>query len=180
MRWPGLVALTASRLDTGVELIENEDPDLVFIQDWPEAEVPSAIKQIRRHHDTPLVVAVRDADERTVVRTIELGADECVELPLNPELLFARMTSTLRLFERATKRRSHRQISIGDLAIDPDRHDAFIGGRALNLSATEFRLLYVMASNCGTTLTEEQAALDVWGIANAEKVCSTPPSQAGR
>ena len=69
---------------------------------------------------------------------------------------------TLRLFERATKRRSHRQISIGDLAIDPDRHDAFIGGRALNLSATEFRLLYVMASNCGTTLTEEQAALDVW------------------
>ena len=142
--------------------MKSEDPDLVFIHEWPDAEVSSAIKQIRRHHDTPLVVAVRDADERTIVKTIELGADECLGLPLNPDLLFARVTSVLRLFERATKRRSHKQLTIGDLTIHPDSQDVFIGGRALNLSSTEFRLLYVLALNNGMTLTEEQAARDIW------------------
>ena len=162
MRWPGLVALTAARLDTGLELINSEDPDLVFIHDWPDADVSSAIKRIRRHHETPLIVAVRDADERTIVKTIELGADECVKLPLNPDLLFARVTSLVRLFERATKRRSNKQLTIGDLTIYPDSHDVFIGGRPLNLSSTEFRLLYVLALNNGMTLTEEQAARDIW------------------
>ena len=162
MRWPGLVALTASRLDAGLELIEREGPDLVFASEWPDTELSSAIRQIRRHHDTPLVVTLRDADENTIVKTIELGADECIRLPMNPELLFARVTSILRLFERGMKRRSNRQLTIGDLTIHPDSHDVFIRGRTLNLSSTEFRLLYVLALNNGITLTESQAARDIW------------------
>ena len=162
MQWPNLMVFTATRLDEGLDLIEREVPDLAFIHELPDAEVSSAIRQIRRHHDMPLVVTLRDADEKTIVRTIELGADECVKLPLNPELLVARLTSVLRLFERATKRRSDRQVTIGDLTIHPDTHDVFIGGHSLNLSSTEFRLLYVLALNNGITLTEEQAARDIW------------------
>jgi DNA-binding response OmpR family regulator len=120
-------------------------------------------KRIRTKHDVPVVMLTARGEDTDRVVGLEIGADDYVPKPFNPRELLARM--------RAVLRRTHPQpigspeaaeppgpIHVGDLMVDAAAHKATLGGRDLQLTSFEFRVLVVLARRAGEPVTREELA----------------------
>ncbi|AZZ56849.1 response regulator transcription factor [Rathayibacter iranicus] len=134
-------------------------PDLVIL-DWM-LPGPSGIvlaERIRRSSDAAVIMlTARDAvDDR--LRGFDEGVDDYVVKPFVLAELVKRVTAVLRRRGRVPS-----VVEIGDLVVDPESGSARRAGVALDLTATEFRLLAFLAGNRGRTLTKTQILTQVWG-----------------
>src|SRR5580704_11491554 len=120
-------------------------------------------RRIRARHDVPIVMLTARGDDTDRVVGLELGADDYLPKPFNPRELLARM--------RAVLRRAHAApgpppealeptgpIHVGDLVVDAPGHKATLGGRELQLTSFEFRVLVVLARRAGEPVTREELA----------------------
>lgn len=134
-------------------------PDLVVL-DWMMPG-PSGIRLlplVRAAGDTAVIMltARDEVDDR--LRGFAEGADDYVVKPFTMAELVARAGAVLR-----RRGRLPQTISVGDLVVDPDATTAHRAGRALDLTATEFRLLHLLADGRGRTLSKAQILTQVWG-----------------
>lgn len=148
----------ASGEDLARELADFS-PDLVIL-DWM-LPGPSGIvlaERIRRTSDAAVIMlTARDAvDDR--LRGFDEGVDDYVVKPFVLAELVKRVTAVLRRRGRVPS-----VVEIGDLVVDPESGSARRAGVALDLTATEFRLLAFLAGNRGRTLTKTQILTQVWG-----------------
>lgn len=97
-----------------------------------------------------IVLSARGGESDRIVG-LELGADDYVTKPFSPRELMARIHAVLRRVGAATP--AYRSLHIGSLEIDLGSHEARVGGRDANLTATEFRILSVFASSPGEVFT---------------------------
>ena len=94
LRWPDLRPLVASQGGVGIQVIEQEEPELVMLcEDLPDLGIWSAIREIRRFSDIPIIVATEGGDELEVVKAIEMGADDYIRLPCNLMVVMARVVA---------------------------------------------------------------------------------------
>jgi two-component system response regulator MtrA len=98
-------------------------------------------------------------DTTDVVVGLELGADDYVTKPFEIPELIARLRAVLR---RAAPEPQEPLVQVADLEIDPTGYVARKGGRELDLTATEFRLLLELGRNAGRVLTREVLLSRVW------------------
>ena len=117
--------------------------------------VCSAIKQTAPA--LPVIFLTASDDEFTCVTGFELGADDYIAKPFRPRELMARIAAVIRRAQPAT-----RTISFGPLTIDPDRAHVARNGREIVLSALEYRLLMLFATNQGKLVTREQIRDALW------------------
>ena len=117
--------------------------------------VCSAIKQTAPA--LPVIFLTASDDEFTCVSGFELGADDYIAKPFRPRELMARIAAVIRRAQPAT-----RTISFGPLTIDPDRAHVARDGREIVLSALEYRLLMLFATNQGKLVTREQIRDALW------------------
>ncbi len=117
--------------------------------------VCSAIKQTAPA--LPVIFLTASDDEFTCVTGFELGADDYIAKPFRPRELMARIAAVIRRAQPAT-----RTISFGPLTIDPDRAHVARDGREIVLSALEYRLLMLFATNQGKLVTREQIRDALW------------------
>ena len=134
-------------------------PDLVVL-DWMMPG-PSGIRLlplVRAAGDTAVIMltARDEVDDR--LRGFAEGADDYVVKPFTMAELVARAGAVLR-----RRGRLPQTISVGDLVVDPDATTAHRAGVALDLTATEFRLLHLLADGRGRTLSKAQILTQVWG-----------------
>lgn len=134
-------------------------PDLVIL-DWMMPG-PSGIRLlpvVREAGDAAVIMltARDEVDDR--LRGFAEGADDYVVKPFTMAELVARSTAVLR-----RRGRLPQTISVGDLVVDPDAATAHRGGAVLDLTATEFRLLHLLADSRGRTLSKAQILTQVWG-----------------
>jgi len=141
------------------DLLATFRPDLLVL-DWMMPG-PSGIRLlpvIREAGDTPVIMltARDEVDDR--LRGFAEGADDYVVKPFSMAELVARTTAVLR-----RRGRLPATIEVGDLVVDPDAALARRGGEALDLTATEFRLLRLFVESRGRTLSKAQILTEVWG-----------------
>ena len=117
--------------------------------------VCSAIKQTSPA--LPVIFLTASDDEFTCVTGFELGADDYIAKPFRPRELMARLAAVIRRAQPAA-----RTISFGPLTIDPDRAHVSRNGREVVLSALEYRLLMLFATNQGKLVTREQIRDALW------------------
>lgn len=123
--------------------------------------VCSAIKEARPQ--TPVIFLTASGDEFNTVAGLSMGADDYVAKPFRPRELMARIASVLR--------RSHagqqKTISFGPISIDPERAKVTKTGQEIILSALEYRLLLLFATNRGKLVTRDMAREALWDDAGA-------------
>ena len=144
-----------------LDLLARQRVDLVLLDVMlPVMDGFEVCREIRRTSRLPIVMLTARTDTTDVVVGLELGADDYVTKPFEGRELAARVRAVLR---RAAAEPDSPIIKIRDLEIDAAAHRASRCGEALELTATEFRLLVVLARNAGNVLTREVLLERVWG-----------------
>ncbi len=120
-------------------------------------------RRIRASCDLPVVMLTARGDDTDRVVGLEIGADDYLPKPFNPRELLARMRAVLRRTHSAPGLASEALeptgvIQVGDLVVDAPGHRATLGGRELQLTAFELRVLVVLARRAGEPVTREELA----------------------
>ncbi len=101
------------------------------------------------------------------MRGLRAGADDWITKPCHPDELMARLEAVLRRRRAGELPERDETISAGELAIRPDRFDAYVGGAAASLSRKEYELLRQLAAVDGRVLEREDIYQRVWGYTMA-------------
>jgi two-component system, OmpR family, alkaline phosphatase synthesis response regulator PhoP len=144
--------------------IRREEPDLVVLDLMlPGMDGLEICRQLRRHDKyagLPILMLTARSEEADRVVGLELGADDYVTKPFSMRELVARVRALLRRHEPAPQ---HSTVQRGHLHIDPSAHTVNVGGKHVELSALEFRLLHYLASHPGMVFSRDQLLDRVWG-----------------
>jgi len=145
-------------------LFDAMKPDLVLLDVMlPLVSGIDVCREIRRRSKVPIImVSARTAEIDTVVG-LEVGADDYVPKPYRLRELVARMRAALRRAPSAEAPSSASVLEVGDVVLDPERHEVFIRGVKVNLPLKEFELLEVLLDNAGRVLTRDLLIDRVWG-----------------
>lgn len=140
-------------------------PDLIVLDVMlPETDGLEVCKTLRRENATariPIIMLTARAAEMDRVLGLELGADDYITKPFSPRELILRVRNLLERASAGVKK--NEQIRLGNLVIDQPRHRVTHMGKALELTATEFKLVTVLAERRGRVQSREQLLRDVWG-----------------
>lgn len=129
----------------------------------PEVDGLEVCKMLRRDPATaaiPIVMLTAKAAEIDRVLGLELGADDYVTKPFSPRELVLRVKKLLQ--RDRTSGGDKDKLSFGDLLLDIPRHVVSWRGKSVDLTATEFKLLTVLAQRRGRVQSREQLLRDVW------------------
>lgn len=125
-------------------------------------ELCRSLKGDGRTSRIPVVMLSAKGEESDIIAGLELGADDYVTKPFSPKVLVARIRNVLRR-RRKEDRAPPGVIAIRELAIDPMRRQVLVGGRPVELTATEFALLAHLATQPGWVFTRGQLISAVKG-----------------
>jgi two-component system KDP operon response regulator KdpE len=137
-------------------------PDVVILDlILPDIAGVDVCREIRRDHETPIVVLSALGDESTKVKALDEGADDYLTKPFGMDELLARIRVALR--HGSSLRAGQPMIEAGDLRIDIERRIVTLSGREVRLTPTEYALLKYLATNAGKVLTHPMILRSVWG-----------------
>jgi len=143
-------------------------PDLVVLDLMiPEVDGLEVCKLLRRDAATsgiPILMLTAKAAEIDRVLGLELGADDYVTKPFSPRELMLRVKGLLRRRE-ATEVKVER-MQVGDLVLDVPTHTVTVNDKRIDLTATEFKLLTILAQRRGRVQSRDQLLKDVWEYDN--------------
>ena len=155
----GYSVVAVDRGDEGLNIIRNQSPNLVILDLMlPGMDGLSICQQMKSDplvRDIPIIIISAKSEESDVVIGLELGADDYLCKPFSPRELLARVKAVLRRRPAADDQAKER-IVIQDLMIDAARHEVRANNELVNLTATEFKLLYQLALQPGRAFTREQ------------------------
>jgi len=151
---------STARAMEGVEKAVGGDVDIVVLDlGLPDVDGAEALQMIRAVSEVPVIVATARDDQDEIVRIFDAGADDYVIKPYSTDHLEARIRALLR---RATSTVDSDAITIGELRIDTDAHEATLAGKHLDLSAKEFELLAYLAERPGKMVGKRELLAAVW------------------
>jgi DNA-binding response OmpR family regulator len=143
-------------------------PNLIILDIMlPEVDGMEVCKILRRDQRTsgiPIIMLTAKAAEIDRVLGLELGADDYVTKPFSPRELVLRVKRLLRS-HNAPEEKAERVVW-KELAIDVPRHQVTVKGKGVELTATEFKLLTVLAQRRGRVQSRDQLLHDVWEYDN--------------
>jgi two-component system, OmpR family, alkaline phosphatase synthesis response regulator PhoP len=151
--------------------VESKTPDLLLLDIMlPGLDGLSVCRKLKgdpKYKSIPIILLTAKGEESDIVVGLNMGADDYVTKPFSPKVLLARVQAVLRRAEvdRADleEKREHEVIEIRDLKIHPGRHEVFAGGKRMDLTATEFKLLHFLAKRPGWVFTRQQILDGVHG-----------------
>jgi DNA-binding response OmpR family regulator len=162
----GFRVLTAGDGQTALAAARRERPDLVILDLMlPQVDGREVCRILRRESDVPIIMLTALSEEIDQVAGLEIGADDYITKPFSPRALVARV--------RALLRRTRGDIiasgiiRAAGLEIDPGKYSVSFRGSPIKLTPNEFKLLRLLASHPGQTLTREQLLDDLHGAASS-------------
>jgi DNA-binding response OmpR family regulator len=169
LKQAGYAVTTAADGAEALKKAHAQPPDLIVLDVMlPEMDGFEACKVLRLDPATqkvPIIMLTAKAAEIDRVLGLELGADDYLTKPFSPRELLLRVK---KLLSRGfISEKVQEQIRHGDLLIDLPRHVASWKGKAIELTATEFKLLVTLAQRAGRVQSRDQLLRDVWEYESA-------------
>ncbi len=161
LRTAGYDPLTAHDGAVGLRRAAESQPDLVVLDIMmPGMDGWEVCERLRAVSSVPVILLTAKSEEADKLRGFRLRIDDYVTKPFSFAELTARVGAVL---ARATRPPSPSVLTSGDLAVDFDLRRVTVGGRPVDLTPTEYRLLEVLARNAGRPVPNEQLIGEVWG-----------------
>ncbi len=161
LRREGYQTEVATDGDTAARKARSEDWDLILLDVMlPKKDGFEVCRELRRTGiQTPILLLTAKTQEAEKVLGLELGADDYVTKPYSARELRGRIKALLR--RSAVRTAEIRRF--GDAELDLTRCELRRGGKAIELSALEYKLLAVFVKRAGRVLTRAQLLDEVWG-----------------
>ena len=162
LRRDGFQTLEAADGERARELVETGKPNLVVLDVMlPGTDGLSLCRWIRSRSSLPVILLTARGDEVDRIVGLELGADDYVTKPFSPRELAARVRTVLRRSGPEAPREE--RLSVGELVIDAATREVTNGDAPVQLTATEFDLLWFLASHPRRVFSRDQLMSRVWG-----------------
>jgi two-component system, OmpR family, KDP operon response regulator KdpE len=164
LQWREVDVLGATSGDVALDIVEREAPDLVLLDiGLPGQDGFEVLRDLRAFSDVPVVMLTARDDAMDKVKGLELGADDYVTKPFNHLELMARVRAVLRRHDMPAPASRAPSFRSGDLEVDFARQEARLNGEHLDLTPTEYKLLYHLVRNAGHVLQHATLLAKVWG-----------------
>ena len=158
----GFRVITAADGQSALIAFRREKPDLIILDLMlPIIDGREVCRAVRRESDVPIIMLTALAEEIDQVTGLEIGADDYITKPFSPRTMVARVRALLRRTRGDVKMPS--VIRTGGLEIDIEKYSVTFKGAPVKLTPNEFKLLQMLASRPGQTLTREQLIDDTHG-----------------
>ena len=151
--------------EQALTMFDAVHPDVVLLDVMlPRLSGIEVCRELRKRSTTPIIMVTAKGAEIDTVVGLEVGADDYVTKPYRLRELTARMRAVMR---RSPGQRggelTGESIVVGDVSIDPDRHEVEIRGESHQMPLKEFELLHILMANAGRVLPREVLIDRVWG-----------------
>jgi DNA-binding response OmpR family regulator len=135
-------------------------PDILVLDRMlPDGDGLELVDELRAAgNDVPVILLTAIADVDSRVKGLKSGADDYLTKPFSFEELLLRLDRLL--YRRTTPR----GLVVGPVRIDPQGHRVWVSDNRVSLTAKEFALLLILATNAGRVITSEQLLNQVWGM----------------
>lgn len=118
-------------------------------------EACRCLKKLENFETIPILMLTARSEEADIISGLELGADDYLTKPFSPRVLVARIQALLRRAVLQHESDGNR-ITLGELVIDKDRHEVTISGTTIPLTASEFKILALLAAKPSWVFTRDQ------------------------
>jgi len=146
-----------------VELCQKLNFDIIIMDVMmPELDGFSAVKQIRKSQDTPVLMLSARGEEYDKILGFELGIDDYVVKPFSPKELMMRVEAIIKRSKKSGGA-NHEVVNIEGLSADFTARKVTIDGGNVDMSPKEYDLLFYMMKNLNVALTRERLISEVWG-----------------
>ncbi len=164
LRWPDIEVKTANEGIAGLNLIEQESPDIVILDiGLPDIDGFEVCRRIRLFSDVPVVMLTVKDQEFDKVKGLELGADDYITKPFSHVELLARVKAVLRRSTMPQLEEDQEPLTVGNIRIDFASHEIRVEGREVKLTPTEYNLLQLLARNAGRVMPHRTLLERIWG-----------------
>ena len=151
--------------EDALAIAQRDRPDLILLDiGLPGMDGLEAMRQFQKEGDVPIVFVTARRRELDTILGLELGADDYITKPFNPDVLLAHVKAVLRRSSRQVDPSPETEaLVVGDMVIDPAAHTVTIAGQHVDLTSREFDLLHTLALEAGRILTIDDLIRRVWG-----------------
>jgi DNA-binding response OmpR family regulator len=171
LQWREVDVIGTGEGERAIDLIEQESPDLVLLDvGLPDLDGYRVLERIREFSDVPIIMLTARDDTMDKVKGLELGADDYVTKPFDHLELLARVKAALRRLDMPVPKTRAPSFQAGDLEVDFVAQEARLRGERLELTPTEYKLLYHLVRNAGRVLTHGTLLAKVWGREYVDEV----------
>ncbi|KAF1853032.1 hypothetical protein Lal_00009217 [Lupinus albus] len=163
----GFNVLVAHDGEQALSLLDDSIDLLLLDVMMPKKNGIDTLKELRQTHQTPVIMLTARGSELDRVLGLELGADDYLPKPFNDRELVARIRAILRRSHWSEQQQntdnSSPTLEVDSLSLNPGRQEASFDGQTLELTGTEFTLLYLLAQHLGQVVSREHLSQEVLG-----------------
>jgi two-component system alkaline phosphatase synthesis response regulator PhoP len=151
----GFQVVSAANGKQAIEKATTIVPALIILDlNLPDMDGLEVCRAIRKHSDVPIIMLTGRGEEVDKIVGLEVGADDYVTKPFSAREVLARVKAVLRRHIQAP--RNSKKLQVGSLSIDGDRYEVFCEGQKVDLTTTEFKLLWKLAESPGRVFSRSQ------------------------
>jgi DNA-binding response OmpR family regulator len=147
-----------------LELVREQDPDLVVLDVMmPKKDGFETLKELRTFSSVPVIILSARGDDSDRIKGLELGADDYIAKPFNPDELVARIEAIRRRLSSLEREKTPRELIVHGLKINFDERQLTVRGKEEKLTRIEWLLLSELAINAGHLMTYYDLLSRIWG-----------------
>ena len=151
--------------DSLLKSLPKSTPDLIILDIMmPGTDGLEACKIIKASDKTsriPVIMLTAKTDESDKIIGLDIGADDYVTKPFSPRELTARVKAMLRRGKAGKE--DGAVVKAGQISLDLEKHEVKVKDKVVELTATEFKILEILASKKGKVMSREQLLDNLWG-----------------
>jgi DNA-binding response OmpR family regulator len=160
----GYGVLTANNGIQGLEQAQAQEPDLIVLDLlMPKMDGLEMLKELRSFSAVPVIILTAKGADTDRIKGLQLGADDYLPKPFNPDELVARIEAIRRRLEPSQKQKIPEVFQLGHVTIDFRKHNVLVSGEPKYLTRTEWLLLSQLVNNAGRLMLYEELLTRIWG-----------------
>jgi len=147
-----------------IEICKTQDFDMIVMDIMmPELDGFSAVREIRKTKDTPVIMLSARGEEYDRIHGFEVGADDYVVKPFSPKELMMRIEAILKRTKGSLHKEDESVINVEGINVNLAARIVKVDGKVINLTPKEYDLLAFLMENQGIALSREKIISTVWG-----------------